>query len=271
MEDARHLIRQAFDQARASGKPDWRRMTTAVLKNRLLGLTDNSFDEAEYGADTFTRFVLGHDDLVSLDRSKHPPIVELRQVAPEESTSDSSEAPHSRPRIRSDLWQAVVDYSSGTNYVWDSVYGQAKPSLPGEGRQSLPPITQTVHQQWRQEFLDALRTSTDIASEQHSQVDTWVQHQLPTSRLPPHWIPRWNGFFRDKVHQHLLSWFDESGLEPPSDLIITVAERTRAGSSDAETLRRLVLRVVEEMTEHELSQLKLPTRAVLRATRPPRP
>ena len=48
MEDAKQLIRQAFKQARVSGKPDWHRMTTAVLKNRLLSITGNAFNETEY-------------------------------------------------------------------------------------------------------------------------------------------------------------------------------------------------------------------------------
>ena len=67
MEDAKQLIQQAFEQAKASGKPDWHRMTTAVLKNRLLSLTGNAFNEAAYGAPTFSNFVATHDDLVYID------------------------------------------------------------------------------------------------------------------------------------------------------------------------------------------------------------
>ena len=40
---ARHLIMQAFEVARRSGRPDWHTMTVAVLKNRLLNLTNRSF------------------------------------------------------------------------------------------------------------------------------------------------------------------------------------------------------------------------------------
>ena len=34
------LIRDAFDRARQAGKLEWHRMTTAVLKNRILQSTD---------------------------------------------------------------------------------------------------------------------------------------------------------------------------------------------------------------------------------------
>ena len=43
--DTKTLIRKTFDMARVSGKLDWYRMTTAVLKNRLLMLTKNEFRE----------------------------------------------------------------------------------------------------------------------------------------------------------------------------------------------------------------------------------
>ena len=267
MEDTKQLIRQAFKQARVSGKPDWHRMTTAVLKNRLLSITGNAFNETEYGADTFTSFILGHSDLVDIDRSRFPPIVELREPGSNDLDPGYANPASSRPKIRSDLWRAALDYSSGTEYVWDTVYGQARPSRPGEDMPTLPRVTLTVHQQWRREFVDTVRASTSITSEQENQANTWVQHQLPTPRLPFPLIPQWNGFLRDKVHQHLLSWFGESGLDPPSNLVTTVAERTTPRSSDAEVLRQFVLRVVREMTEHELTQLNLPSRAVLRVTK----
>ena len=40
MENPERLIIRAFEQARDAGKLDWQRMTTAVLKNRMLGITE---------------------------------------------------------------------------------------------------------------------------------------------------------------------------------------------------------------------------------------
>ena len=270
MEDARQLIRQAFEQARASGKPDWHRMTIAVLKNRLLSITDNSFNEGEYGASTFMMFMSRYSDLVDIDRSRFPPIVELRDSELDDLASSHVESTSSRPRIRSDLWQASLDYSSGTQYVWDLTNGMARPIRSGENSPTIPSVTQAILQDWRQEFIDNQRKSDSISPEQESQVVFWFTQHLPTSYLPSPLIPIWNGFLRNKVSEHLLRWFNESELDPPSDLLTKANERTTPKTSDTEALRRLILRVVGNMTEGELEQLNLPPRAILRATRTPR-
>ena len=268
--DAKQLIVQAFEQARVAGKHDWHRMTTAVLKNRMLSLTGNAFNEGDYGAANFTTFISRYRDLVDIDESKLPPVIELR-------TSEAGDLAHgyagpapSRSRIRSDLWRAVLDYASGTEYVWDAVDGQARLSQSGEDNPILPIVSKAMHQQWRAEFIESVTDSAINTPEQEERANTWVRDQLPTSQLPPHLIPGWNGFLRDKVHRHLLLWFDESGLDPPSDLISYAAERTTRRSTDTEVLRQLILRIVREMTEHELAQLNLPSRAVLRVTIQPR-
>ena len=267
MEDARQLIRRAFEQARASGKPDWHRMTSAVLKNRLLSLTDNSFNEEEYGASTFMMFISKCSDLVDVDKSRFPPIVELRDSELEDLAPSHVDSTSSRPRIRSDLWQASLDYSSGTQYVWDLTDRMARPIRFGESSPTIPSVTQAVLQEWRQDFIDDQRKTDSISPEQESQVDFWITQHLPTSYLPSPLIPQWNGFLRDKVYEHLLSWFNDSEIDPPSDLISKGSERTTSRPSDTEALRRLILRVVGQMTERELAQLNLPPKAILRATR----
>ena len=267
MEDVKQLIRQAFEQARVAGKPDWHRMTTAVLKNRLLGLTDRTFDEAEYGVETFTALLQRVGDFVSIDQSRTPPIVELRE--PESSALGLSHpsSASTRQRIRSDLWLAAMDYSGSTDFVWDTVDGRARPRQFGEDRPSIPRVMPTVRREWREGFVETVETA--IAAAQKDQLASWATHQLATSKLPQPLIPQWNAFLVDRVHRHLLSWFEESGLEPPGDLMTVVVDRTTRRSSGAEALRRLVMRVVGEMTDRELEQLNLPARAVLRATRTP--
>lgn len=250
MEDAKQLIQQAFEQAKASGKPDWHRMTTAVLKNRLLSLTGNAFHEAEYDASTFASFVQRYEGLVHLDRSSFPPIVELRDI---ESVAPSGEnKPLSRPRVRSDLWLAALDYSSKTQYVWDSSLIQARQRQDEDDGPVITVVTQAEFQRWRREFMDEVLPAIPLTTEQSLQVDVWFQRQLPTSHLP----------------RHLIHWFDDSGLAPPSDLLTSATvEQAAQSSSDTEELRQLVLRVVRGMTEDELEQLNLPSRAVLRISR----
>lgn len=270
IEDAKQLIMQAFEQARAAGKHDWYRMTSAVLKNRMLSLTGNAFDEGDYGATNFMAFISRYRDFVDIDESRLPPVIELRTSELGDLAHAHAGQPPGRSRIRSDLWRAVLDYSSGTEYVWDAVDGQVRPSQSGEDSPVLPIVSKAMHQQWRTEFIESVADSAINTLEQEERANTWVRDQLPTSKLPPHLISVWNGFLRDKVQQHLLLWFKESGLVPPGDMITHVAGRATRRSTDTEVLRQFILQVVGLMTEQELTQLNLPSRAVLRVTRRPR-
>ena len=248
------LIKQAFEQARTSGKPDWYRMTVPVLKNRLLGITNHTFSEADYGASNFTEFVHSIEHLVDIDRTVLPPVVTLREVNAEEETSGATRSGFNRYRVRADLWRAVTDYSSGTQYVWDASTQQARPKQTGEDNPVLPIITYELNQRWREEFI---RTVTPIGPIPLGQ----------TTRLPSYLLPKWNGFLRDKVKEHLENWFEETGLEPPRDLTSLISVSATRSRSDTAALRRLVIQVVRNMTASELAQLRLPPEAVLRATK----
>lgn len=265
--DAKQLIVQAFEQSRDTGKHDWYRMTSAVLKNRILSLTGNAFSESDYGATNFMAFISRYRDLVNIDTSIIPPVIELRTSELGGLVPAHAGQQPSRSRIRSDLWRAVLDYSSGTEYVWDAADWQARPSESEGDNPILPTVSKAMHQQWRTEFIEGVRDSAINTLDQGERVNTWARDQLPTSQLPPHLIPEWNGFLRDKVQKHLLQWFEESGIDPPSDMVTHVAERTTRRSTDTEVLRQFIMQVVREMTEHELAQLELPSRAILRVAR----
>ena len=77
-EESRTLIERAFAKAQESGRADWHKMTVAVLKNRLLDLTERSFRESDYGASTFLEFVRSHDDILELDTTATPPLATLK-------------------------------------------------------------------------------------------------------------------------------------------------------------------------------------------------
>ena len=268
--DAKQLIIQAFEQAKAAGKPDWYRMTSAVLKNRILNLTGNAFDEGDYSAANFMAFISRHRDFVDIDESRFPPIVELKTSEMGGPARGQEGQPPGRSRIRSDFWRAVLDYSSGTEYVWDTVDGLVRPSRSGEDRPALPIVSKAMHQQWRKEFIEGAAGAAINTAEQEERANAWARNQLPTSQLPTHLIPVWNGFLRDKVEQHLLHWFEDSTLVPPSDMVTHAAGQTVRRSAETEVLRQYILQVVRVMTEQELAQLNLPSRAVLRMTRRPR-
>ena len=102
-------------------------MTVAVLKNRLLDLTDRTFKESDYGSGTFWEFVKGNKDILILDETTTPPVAILKGVSPDDHASAQS-------RIRPDLWRAVLDFSSGDMYFWDP--GEKKTQVSWEGRAS---------------------------------------------------------------------------------------------------------------------------------------
>ena len=267
MQAAQQLIEQAYEQARRSGKQDWTKMTTAVLKNRLLDLTGGTFDEAVYGATTFMDFVLLNEETLVVDRSTVPPLVELRNAAHSPQPSDGAAHVTADYGIRPDLWKAALDYSSGTQYAWEVAERRAVPSTGRHGELIIRTATEDLQRAWRRQFIDDLGQT--LTKEETAQIDLWLQQHLGTSHLPVRLVSNWKRSFRDSVRDHLLQWFAESNQPPPDDMIST---ETRASSSsqDTDALRELVLSVVREMTRDELSRLTLPPGAVLRATRSPR-
>lgn len=263
MQTAQQLIGQAFEQARRSGKQDWNKMTTAVLKNRLLDLTGGAFDEAAYGATTFMNFVVRYGETLIVDRSTVPPLVELRNVPRSPQPSVGADDVTAVYRIRPDLWKAALDYSSGRQYVWDVARRRAMPSSGRGGELNFGTVTEELQRRWRQQFIDDVKQS--LSEEETGQIDRWLQQHLGVSHLPVRLISRWNGLFRDRVREHLLQWFSDSNLQPPDDMISTEGGPS-SSSPETEALRDLVLAVVRKMTRDELSRLTLPPGAVLRAT-----
>ena len=269
MEDGRQLILQAFEQARASNKADWYRMTPAVLKNRILNVTRGTFTESHYGATSFSDFVSGFSDVVTAFGSGVHTIVELNETERGRLTQGGSERRSQRARVRSDLWRAALDYASGSRYVWDASERQARPEVPGDEYSVIKTLSVDEQQEWREAFFHEQSGLGDLSTSDQEHFKNWLENGLPTTELPVSLVPRWNRYLRDSVHTHLVKWFEEAGLSPPPDLLTTPVEPP-ARSVETEALRRLVIRVIEQMTDRELSDLVLPPRAVLRATTPRR-
>ena len=267
MQDARQLILDAFHRARASGKPDWDVMTTAALKSRLLNITGNSFTEADYGFGSFAEFISNYSELVEVDKYKPHPTVTLRDANTLEEPDSGSIRPAVGQRIRADLWQATVDYSSGATYVWDLNIMRARPAERDDPNPVIPTIIEHIDNNWRKEFVESVRPSLDVENESGQRTLQWAHTRRPTSYLPNELVHSWNEFRKMKVRHHLQEWFEREGLEKPVDFMLHPMP-TRAGrDSSTEELREFIVKVVGEMTAQELSELRLPPKAVLRATR----
>lgn len=265
-ESGKKLIESAFEAARDAGSPEWRTMTTAVLKNRMLDLTERSFKESDWGASSFRGFLAQFDDVVEVDASHRPPVVSLREEAakaaapaakePEWPTGDLGP----RRRIRSDLWTAVVDFSSGDRYYWDGREAVALP--PASSNQPgalLPTLSKEEFEGWRSEFVE--RRKADEGA--YRPLRAWLQYERGIVDLPQELRIAWVVELKRQVLMRLLEWFEVRDLTPPGDLIVG---RVPPRSTGVETgaLRELVIATVREMTKEELEALQLPASAVLR-------
>lgn len=271
LEAARELVLRAYAAAKATGRADWRRMTTAVLKNRLLDLTDRSFDEAEWGATTTREFVEMLAPMLTLDFSTRPTTVVLHSdvdvgdqllVAAAEPARKRGEW-----RVRQDLWDAVVDCVSGHTYVWDGARAVARSpeDLDESAVPRLPTVTPEELGNWREAFADEVRPSVD--PDVQDALDRWRDAPTSSQLLPQRYRNRWYGVLKRHVRGRLETWFADHAVDPPTDWIVTSAPSRTSAGDDTEHLRSVALRAVRMMTRAELERLDLPVSVVARMSR----
>lgn len=214
-EEGAKVIQSAFDAARSSGRFDWWRMTVAVLKNRILDVTNRKFDEARWGAQSFGDFVGLYPDVVSVDHSTHPPTVELVDH-PDESPPAGLKP---GDRIRQDLWRAVLDSTSGNTYVWRddrAVVLPADEAADAEGEPRLPTIGDETLGEWRSAFVESL---SPLPEQLADRAQRWQAGRLHDNVLPGHLRGRWNGRLKQHVLERLEAWFEDSGISRPDDVV----------------------------------------------------
>jgi hypothetical protein len=289
LDEFRALVRAAFEQAMSSGKPDWEQMTSAVLKNRLLNLTDREFSQARYGSASFIQLVRRVPDLIEIIDDKppfhlrliQPMSVQSRQVIEPEAVprpkGDSplaslAEGNWQRARIREDLWRAILDYSSHRRYVLDPDTGLARPEgSDGHGLSEFPTVSAEDVAEWRHEFVDSL---PEPAGEPYEdELRTWLTSSGRLAELPKALRSGWAEFLKRKVGVRLLEWYAERGESPPSDFLVDSDTRALPPAEAIDEvvrtrqLRDLVIRAVRTMTYDELSDIRLPASIILRITR----
>jgi len=266
LEVARNLVLQAFETARSSGRQEWRAMSVAVMKNRLLDLTDGAFRETDYGAPTFGYFVSLFPDLLEVELLENrQPLVRLKETALTELTKlPSHQIPPARfTRLRADLWRAFFDFHSGRTYVWDVEREVAESGTPDATHILIPTLSPTEEAQWRQEFLADLVHL--LGPEETTAATEWQEKRLGTDALPAQLRGPWNGNIRAHVESKVRDFFQSAGLTVPVDLLSAPEERQRSERiSDTARLRSLIQRCVNEMTHEELAALPLPAGVVMR-------
>lgn len=288
LDEFRVLVRAAFEQALNSGKADWREMTSAVLKNRLLNLTNREFSQSRYGSTSFIQLVRQVADLIEVVDDKPPFRLRIKESVAESSTpgaglgaaltqteenvaSGLAERDWRQARIREDLWRAIVDYRSHSRYVLDPDTGLARPQANSDGDlNELPTASAQDVAGWREQFVDSL--SDPMRARFEAELQTWLQGRGRLSDLPGQLRGAWAEFFKRKVGAILLAWFNENGRVPPSDLFAEPELRTLPPAEAIEEivrtrqLRNLIIRALRTMTYEELAELRLPAFVLLRVT-----
>jgi hypothetical protein len=277
------LIRRAFADAKRGGKEDWHLMYAGVLKNRILILTKNQFDESDWDAPGFTALLEFFPELVRVDRTRQPPIVELLHpdqleeqlietmpsggaLVPEHPTAERPALDSRRWRIRQDLWGAVLGVRDPNAFVWENgaVVRVPQDEATGHDGPRLPTLTGPELDAWQNEF--AAEQSSD--SRYASVLKSWARSDIATTALPRQLQHLWYGRLKSLVRTRLEEWFGHHNLSVPEDMIdVPSSGRQRQADDPATELRALVIACVQSMTEDELTVLSLPAAAVLRARR----
>jgi len=181
-------------------------MLVAVLRNRLLQLTNRSFKTQDLGASSLVELVSRYGDLVAIDRTVKPVVIEWRGplAAPAASVG----------RVRPDLWRATLDLSSGLQYEWDVAAGYARPVPEADPARRLPTVDAVTLVTWREAFAtvhDAMLP--DLRDRE--QLRTWVGTALGRQGLPGALRRPWSDYLKGKVVERLTSWFQDSGHAAP--------------------------------------------------------
>jgi len=253
LDEARTLIRNAFEAAARKGKPA--EMTSAVLKNRLLQAKPD-FKEADYGASRFVEFVALFNDLVSIDATQNPPLVRFL------SAGKASFVPSGR--LRSDLWRALVDHRGSLRYVWDAGQGIARPVGAGETGPFLPTLTEDDLKALRRKFVDAEKPG--LGSEDSTHLADWEAQGLTNRALPPALQGRWNGVVKREIVGRLEKWFAEAHLPLPQLFADARSAPVEPSRKPTSSLHDFVRRCIEEMSDAQLSQLAIPAEIAFRVS-----
>lgn len=264
LEELQRLILVAFHTAAQQQKPEWYLMQGCVLKNRLLYQTGRSFDESDYGFSRFSDLVERLERLLSVDHSKTPYTVELREPFRSEiAPGDVTDPPERLQRIRSDLWDAIVDYSSNRDWVWvqsRELALDAQSADAAEATLLMPTLTESDFQGWRTKFAETF--SKQVSDAESEMLEEWTRAGLGTDALPRRLRGPWNGWMKRQVLERLRAFFEEHRIEPPSDLL--VSQDTQRTSVE---LRVYVSNCIALMNDDELRELRIPADVAMRAHR----
>jgi len=274
-EELRSLVLAAFEKAKRSNKADWKRMTLAVLKNRLLQLSDRQFTLDRYAVESMPQLAAQIPDTLHLETG--PPAfvrlsdeaakeIELRTDAmPTQSVVDAPDQGWKSVRIRDDIWDGIVDFADSRIYVWDTVDGvvRGRRVTDDAGVIDFPTLTEEEMTDWRRQWVETLSGAAGV--EEHVRLGEWAVGPGKTVDIPPRLRGSWIESLKKNVAKRADDWFTANNVATPADLLVPSEARVdHSGVSsikeivEEQRLRSSVLRAVSVMTVEELAALPIP-------------
>ena len=163
-------------------------------------------------------------------------------------------------RIRSDLWQAVMDVGTTEAYYWDGA--SARRGDHGQAEAKLPTATPEDLRSWREEFVSSLlRPAVPPVPVEHYSV---AGRGREFARAPAAARAPWMAHLKRHVQERLEAWFTEQGIEVPEDLVTvqaSVQRRLETSGCGAP------IGALSCMARTELEELRLPVRIMFRSQR----
>lgn len=266
---ATRLIVQAYEAAARKGKEDWHQMRGAVLKNRLLDITGQSFSERDYGANNFREFIEALGEVVAVDDSYEPYLLTLQPTyVAQIDSSPSTTRSKTKLFIRSDLWNAIVNYRRAPQWIWDTQSREAQPLTDAIDVETghvhvLPTWNAEQLRDWRSDF--ATKNDDGLEDSEAKTLWKWASEGLSAYVLPVDLGERWNASVTERVRSQLEDFFQSNQLPLPDDFLVDKsAVKTQ---TDVTQLREFVGRCIELMSEDELLHLPIPAYVAMRASR----
>lgn len=241
--------------AKRTKKRDWRLMTTAVLKNRLLTITDGAFDESDYGFRNMNYLARALPDILRLHEASVPAVVELlveldasldvghdiydqdssAQAKPLAAVAPSWAAETPSPPIlgdwiRPDLWWAVLA-PEDRPFVWDESMKRAVPAEPADGRLRLPTLLTQSQQDDRRLFARANWPAT--FDNRSNNLEHWIRTGA-IDLLPYELRRRWSKFLASRAIPILQHWFANNDPEALTAKAIGAGATAAAPESSAD-------------------------------------
>jgi len=176
-------------------------MIVAVLKNRLLQLTNRQFREEDFGASSLLELLPRYRDLVAVDHSTRPVVIEWLGAGAVNGNSSAHAG-----RIRPDLWRATLDFSSGLSYAWDAAAQCARPVKDADPGLRIPTVDAATLATWRDAFVQAHEPVLADPAEQ-DQLRDWAARSLGSQGLPRALRAAWNDHLKSEVIARLTAWF----------------------------------------------------------------